>query len=117
MKISYKAVERGQPGVSGGGDKKFYASIVRGRPVPMRTIIEEIAELNVTNTAVVLANLESFLQLAGRYLMRGKQIDLGQLGTFTPSVQSRGGRNARGSRPVQHQASESELPAECVSTG
>lgn len=95
MKISYKAVERGQPGVSGGGDKKFYASIVRGRPVPMRTIIEEIAELNVTNTAVVLANLESFLQLAGRYLMRGKQIDLGQLGTFTPSVQSRGKKRPR----------------------
>lgn len=27
MSIKYKVVERGQPGVSGGGNKKWYATI------------------------------------------------------------------------------------------
>ncbi|MGV4502145.1 HU family DNA-binding protein, partial [Ornithobacterium rhinotracheale] len=26
MPIKYKVIERGQPGVKGGGDKKYYAS-------------------------------------------------------------------------------------------
>jgi len=33
MAIQIKAVERGQPGVAGGGAKKYYASPVHGREI------------------------------------------------------------------------------------
>ena len=31
MSIDYKVVEKGQPGIDGGGEKKFYAQIAYGK--------------------------------------------------------------------------------------
>lgn len=81
--VNFKPVERGQPGVAGGGDKKYYASIVRSDKVDIRTLVEETAELNTLNTADVFAVLESFLQMCTRHLSNGRAIDMGQLGTFS----------------------------------
>jgi len=86
--IKFKSVEKGQPGVPGGGDTKFYASIVRNEKVDLRTLVEEIAQSNTLNTADVFAVLESFLQMCTRYLSKGSPIDMGQLGTFSPSIHS-----------------------------
>ncbi len=33
MALDYKVVEKGQPGVAGGGIKKFYAQIINGKEV------------------------------------------------------------------------------------
>ena len=88
MSIQYKAIAKGRPGVVGGGDRKFYAQIVRGRPIQFRTFIEEIADMNTLNTADVYAVLESFLQMSNKYLSQGKIIDMGQLGSFIPSLLS-----------------------------
>ena len=90
MSIQYKSVEKGQPGVVGGGTPKYYAQIVRGREVKLRQFITEIADSNTLNTADVIAVLESFLQLSGKYLSEGRKIDMGQLGSFSPSVLSTG---------------------------
>jgi predicted histone-like DNA-binding protein len=90
MSILYKAIAKGHPGVVGGGEKKFYASIVRERQVPLRAFVEEISSLNTLNTADVLAVLESFLQLTTKHLSQGRSIDMGQLGIFSPSIQSTG---------------------------
>lgn len=86
--IKFKSVEKGEPGVLGGGTPRFYASIVRNEKVDLRTLVEEIAESNTLNTADVLAVLESFLQMSTRHLSKGSAIDMGQLGTFSPSIQS-----------------------------
>ena len=43
MPISYKTIIKGTPGVAGGGEQKYYASIVRGRKIDLRTFVEEIA--------------------------------------------------------------------------
>lgn len=94
MPVSYKAVAKGTPGVAGGGEKKYYASIVRGRKVDLRTFVEEIAEMNTLNTADVFAVLESFLQMSTRHLSEGRLIDMGQLGSFSPSLQSIGEETA-----------------------
>ena len=89
MSIQYKAISKGTPGVVGGGERKFYAQIVRGRPIQFRNFIEEIAELNTLNTADVYAVLESFLHMANKYLSQGKIIDMGQLGSFVPNLLSK----------------------------
>ena len=88
MSIQYKAVVKGRPGVVGGGEKRYYAQIVRGRPIQFRNFIEEIAEMNTLNTADVYAVLESFLQMSNKYLSQGKIIDMGQLGSFVPNLLS-----------------------------
>lgn len=69
-KINYKAIKHGQIGVAG-----------------------------VRDTAVVLVNLESFTQMSSRYSLPGKQIDLGQLGTFSSGILSHL-EETRGCRPA-----------------
>lgn len=90
MAVMYKTIARGEPGVAGGGEKKYYAAIVRGRKLDLRSFVEEIAEMNTLNTADVFAVLESFLQMSVRHLSDGRAIDMGQLGSFSPSIQSFG---------------------------
>ena len=46
--------------------------------------------MNTLNTADVFAVLESFLQMSIRHLSEGRSIDMGQLGTFSPSIRSLG---------------------------
>lgn len=86
----YKAVPKGTPGVAGGGEQKYYASIVRGRKVDLRTFVEAIAEMNTLQTPDIFAVIESFLQMCVRHLSEGQAIDMGQLGSFSPAISSRG---------------------------
>lgn len=95
MSIDYKAIKKGQPGIVGGGQQKYYASIVRGKKVDLRTFVEEIAEMNTLNTADVFAVLETFLQIGVRHLSDGRSINMGQLGNFSPSLQSYPEESAR----------------------
>ena len=90
MSVKYKAVARPYPGVGGAGEKKYYASIVRGEKVDMRSFVEEIAESNTLQTADVMAVLESFLKSCTRHLSNGRTIDMGQLGYFSPTLHSTG---------------------------
>ena len=96
MSVQYKAIAKGKPGVVGGGEEKYYAQIVRGREVTFRELIQEIADLNTLNTADVYAVLESFLQMSGKFLTRGRKINMGQLGSFSPSLQSAGEETPEG---------------------
>lgn len=94
MSVDYKVIAKGQPGVAGGGKQKFYASIVRGKKVDLRTFMEEIAENNTLTTSDILAVLESFLQKSAKFLAEGRTVDLGQLGSFTVGLQSNGEETA-----------------------
>ena len=42
MSIDYNVVERGQPGVVGGGEKKFYAQIVYGKEATVDELVKNI---------------------------------------------------------------------------
>lgn len=88
MSVNYKAVEKGQPGVPGGGDKKHYASVVLKEQVELREMMRQIADRNTVNMPDVIAVVESFLEMFGQYIVDGRSINLGQLGYFTPSIRS-----------------------------
>ena len=90
MSVMFKAVAKGKPGVAGGGEEKYYATIVRGRKVDLRAFVEEIAEANTLQTTDVFAVLESFFKSCIKHITEGKAIDMGQFGTFSPSIQSEG---------------------------
>lgn len=88
MSVKYKAIPMGKPGVVGGGEIKYYASIARESKVDLRSLLDEIAELNVSHSGAVLAVLETFLSRVHYHLVNGRGVELGQLGSFYPSIKS-----------------------------
>lgn len=46
MSIDYNVVERGQPGVVGGGEKKFYAHIVYGKEATIDELVKNIEKFS-----------------------------------------------------------------------
>ena len=90
MSVQYKAMAKGEPGIVGGGQVKYYASIVRGKKIDLRTMLEEISELNVAHPGAVLAVLECFLSRVDYHILNGRAVELGQLGSFYPAINSSG---------------------------
>ena len=90
MAIMYKTVTKGQPGVVGGGQIKYYASIVRDRPVNLRKFANEISDKCTLNTGDVFAVLELFLQQLEYHMADGRSVKLGDFGTFSPTFRSSG---------------------------
>jgi predicted histone-like DNA-binding protein len=86
----YKAVPKGQPGVVGGGQIKYYASIIRDRDVNIRKFADEISERSMIGTTEVFGVLESFIQLMIYHMADGRMVKLGDLGTFSPTIHSHG---------------------------
>jgi predicted histone-like DNA-binding protein len=93
MSVKYKARAKGQPGVAGGGQSKYYATIVRGEKIDFRDLLAEIEELNVVHPGVFLAVQETFFRKVNHHLINGRAVDLGQLGTFYPSIRSLSAEN------------------------
>ena len=89
MAVIYKAVPKGQPGVAGGGQIKYYAGIVRQQPVELRRFATQIAKMSTLTTVDVFAVLESFLEQLSEHLEDGKIVKLGDLGSFSPSLASK----------------------------
>ena len=88
MSVKYHAVAKRNPSIPGGGEIKYYASIIRGDKTTLRGMLGEIAELSVTHPGAVLAVLEVFLSRVDYHLANGRAVELGQLGTFYPSISS-----------------------------
>ncbi|MGL1889660.1 MAG: HU family DNA-binding protein [Reichenbachiella sp.] len=90
MSIMYKAVPKTQPGVVGGGQIKYYAAIVRERPVNIRKIATDISAMSTLTSTDVFAVLESFLDRMHTYIEEGRIVKLGDLGSFSPALASHG---------------------------
>lgn len=88
MSVKYKVKAIGKPGVLGGGEVKYYASIAQREKVSLREILDELMELNVAHPGAVLGVLEFFLTRINYHLINGRYVELDQLGTFYPSLNS-----------------------------
>ena len=90
MSIKYKLIEKGQPGVAGGGTKKWYASIVTDGELDIDDIVKQIEKFSALSEAdirgVVIA-VENVIQEA---LADSKIVRLDKLGTFYPTLSSSG---------------------------
>ena len=90
MPIKYKLVERSQPGVPGGGIKKWYASIVNDGEMTVDDLVKSIEKFSALSEAdikgVIIA-LENVIQDA---LSSSKIVRLEKLGTLYPSLSSQG---------------------------
>lgn len=90
MAIKYKTLEKGQPGVAGGGTKKFYASIVYDGELTIDDLtkqIEKFSSLSESDIKGVVIALENVIQTA---LADSKIVRLERLGSLYPSLSSEG---------------------------
>ena len=90
MPVKFKTVEKGEPGVAGGGVKKYYASKVSNGEVTLRALAKDIASSSTVSMADVTAVLESMIETMPKYLGDGRTVRLGDFGSLTMGINSRG---------------------------
>lgn len=90
MPIKYKVVERGEPGVKGGGTKKWYANTTTDGELGVDDLVKQIEKFSALSEAdikgVIIA-LENVIQEA---LSNSKIVRLDKLGTLYPTLSSGG---------------------------
>ena len=94
MAIQIKSVERGQPGVAGGGTKKFYASPVHDREISLDGLTKAIEKTSTVNGADIRAVLYAMVEEAVNGLSDGRIIRLGDLGSLRITLSSEGKNTA-----------------------
>jgi predicted histone-like DNA-binding protein len=90
MAIKYKVIQKSQPGVTGGGTKKFYASIVTDGEATVDDLakeIEKFSSLSEPDIYGVIIALENVIQ---NRLANSQKVRLQKLGTFYPALSSEG---------------------------
>lgn len=93
MSIKYKLSQKGEPGVAGGGTKKWYASVVTDGEMSTDDLvkaIEKFSALSEADIKGVIIALENVIQDA---LADGKIVRLEKLGTLYPRISSEGVTN------------------------
>jgi len=94
MPIKYNVIERTQPGVAGGGTKKWYAVVANDGELTIDDLtrqIEKFSALSEADIRGVIIALENVIQDS---LANGKIIRLDKLGSFYPSLSSNGAATA-----------------------
>ena len=90
MPIKYRLIERGEPGVIGGGTKKWYAIAVNDGEVHIDDLVAEIEKfstLSEPDIKGVIVALENVIQ---KSLANGKIVRLEKLGSLYVTLSSRG---------------------------
>ncbi|MFN8256189.1 MAG: HU family DNA-binding protein [Bacteroidales bacterium] len=90
MSIKFKVIERGEPGVKGGGLKKFYASPVTDGEIDLDALTKAIAKISTVSGADIRAVLYALVDSMDDMLADGKIIRLGELGSLRVSFSSEG---------------------------
>lgn len=94
MAINFKVVQRGQPGVAGGGEKKYSASPVLDGEMTMVEMTTAIEKICTVSGADIRAVLYALVDVSIDNLANGTIVRLGDLGSLRPSLSSEGRNNA-----------------------
>jgi predicted histone-like DNA-binding protein len=95
MAIQFKAVEKGVPGVTGGGEKKYYACAVSSGVTDLNELIKKIKEKSNFHGVDVIKMIYALEDTIAHELADGKIVRLEQLGSFYSSVSSEGKDSAK----------------------
>jgi predicted histone-like DNA-binding protein len=90
MSIKFKVIERGEPGVVGGGTKKFYASPVMDGEMNLGDMTKAIERICTVSGADIRAVLYALVDVSVDNLSNGTIIRLGDLGSMRISLSSEG---------------------------
>ena len=95
MSVKIKAIAKGQPGVSGGGEKKFYASPVMDGDMNLDALTKAIEKISTVSGADIRAVLYALVDVSIDGLSRGSIVRMGDLGTFRITISSEGKATAQ----------------------
>lgn len=90
MAIKFKVIERGQPGVAGGGEKKFYASANVTGEMTLSKLTKRIEQISTVNGADIRAVVYAMVEVMKDSLADGQVVRLGELGSLRISISSEG---------------------------
>jgi predicted histone-like DNA-binding protein len=90
MAIPFKVIEKGQPGVIGGGTKKYYASSTLTGELTLEKLTKQIERVSTVNGADIRAVLYAMVQIMQDALADGQAVRLGDLGSLRVNISSQG---------------------------
>ena len=90
MSIKFKVIERSEPGVAGGGNRKFYASANMTDTVGIDQLTTSIEKISTVSGADIRAVLYALLDVTQDELANSKIVQLGDIGSLKVSVSSNG---------------------------
>lgn len=90
MPIKFKAIEKGQPGVVGGGEKKFYASANTTGEKTLAGLTRDIEKISTVSGADIRAVLYALVDVMTGSLAEGQSVRLGELGSLRVGISSEG---------------------------
>ena len=90
MSITYNIVQRGEPGVPGGGELKYYATANATGEVDIYELSELIEMISTVSDIDVSGVLRSFVKVVPRELAKGNIVRLGDFGSFRVGISSQG---------------------------
>lgn len=90
MSVTYNVIQRGEPGVAGGGTKKFFASAISTGEANINAPTNRIEKISTVSGADIRAVLYSLLDIVPDELAEGNIVRIGDLGNFRLSISSEG---------------------------
>ena len=90
MAIKFKAIEKAQPGVAGGGQKKFYASAQSNGDLTLAGLTRLIEKSSTVSGADIRAVLYAMVEAMEGALENGQIVRMGDLGSLRVSLSSNG---------------------------
>ena len=90
MAIQIKTIKRVEPGIVGGGTKKYYANPVHDRELSLEGVTKIIERACTLTGADIRAVLYALVEEAVNGLSEGKIVRLGDLGSLRVTIHSEG---------------------------
>lgn len=90
MSIKFKSIQRGEPGIQGGGKKKYYATAVTNGEMDLDKLTKYIEKTSTVSGADIRAVLYAMVDAMTENLSNGEIVRLGDLGSLRVSISSEG---------------------------
>jgi len=90
MAVKFKVVEKGEPGVQGGGTKQFYAQAALQGEANLEQLTHSIEKISTVSGADIRAVLYALVDVIKDELSNGRIVRIGDLGSFRVSLRSEG---------------------------
>ena len=90
MPIKYRVIQRGQPGVAGGGVKKFYATPITEGESSIEDLTTDIERMSTISGADIRGVLYALVDVITQRLSDGRIVRLDALGSMQVSMSSEG---------------------------
>lgn len=90
MTVKFNVIERGQPGVAGGGEKKYYASASSNGELTLPGLTKEIEKISTVSGADIRAVIYAMVDVMKTAIADGKIVRLGELGSLRVTISSNG---------------------------